>query len=228
MSKKVLDRLKAHFGARILETNSKCGDDEAVVGSSDWAEVARFLREDASCLFDQWVDITAVDYPLREPALPRFDLVCMVRSMKLGHRVRIKTRVAEGGSVPTLVDVWLGANWGEREVFDMFGITFDGHPDPRRILMYDEFVGHPLRKDYPVDRVQPLVAYRQVEGIEKLPPFGPDEGQPWSRTDWTEKLAHRDLQVSPAIGEQQQQRPALSKGIEYTDLDDAAVRDARD
>jgi NADH-quinone oxidoreductase subunit C len=135
--------------------------------------------------------------------------------MKHKHRVRLKTRVGEDESLESVVPVWPGANWGEREVFDMFGIRFEGHPDLRRILMYDEFVGHPLRKDYPIEKTQPLVPYREVADIDKLPPFGPDEGQPWTRVDWSERLRGRDVQVSPAIGAQQGQRPALSTGIEH-------------
>jgi NADH-quinone oxidoreductase subunit C len=228
VSKKVLDRLRAQFGDRILATSSACGDEEAVVAAGDWLEVARFLRDDPECRMDHFIDLTAVDYPLREPELPRFDVVLLLRSMKWRHRVRLKTRVREGQSVPSLVSVWPGANWAERECWDMFGVVFEGHPDLRRILLYDEFVGHPLRKDYPIEKAQPLVPYRSVEGIDKLPPFGPDEGQPWTRIDWQERLRGRDFQVSPAIGMQQRQRPALSRGIEYTDLDDEAVTRAQD
>ena len=82
----------------------------------------------------------------------------------------------------------------------MFGIKFKGHPDLRRILLYEEFVGHPLRKDYPIDKAQPLVPYREVSEIDKLAPFGIEEGQPFARIDWESRLAGRDEQVSPAIG----------------------------
>lgn len=214
MSKKVIARLTAHFGARILATSDFRGDDEAVVAPGDWLAVARFLRDDPECAMDHWIDLTAVDYPLRED-LPRFDVLFFVRSMTKGHRVRVKTRVADGQPLDSLFPVWPGANWSEREAYDMFGIPFAGHPDLRRILLYPEFQGHPLRKDYPIERVQPLVPYREVEGIDKLPPFGPEMGQPWGRIDWIERLRGRDVQVSPAMGAQHGQRPALSKGPEY-------------
>ncbi len=214
MSKKVLDRLVAEFSDRILETSSFRGDDQAVVAPKDWKLVARFLRDDPAMLMDHFIDITAADYPERAPEEPRFDLLLIVRSMKHGHRVRIKAQLAEDERIATLVDVWPGANWAEREVWDMFGIPFEDHPDLRRILMYDEFVGHPLRKDYPIEKTQPLIPYRDVADIEKLPPFGPEEGQPWGRIDWTERLRGGDLHVSPAIGTQNQQRPALSRGPE--------------
>jgi NADH-quinone oxidoreductase subunit C len=230
VSKKVLDRLSAQLGAKILAATSALGDDEALVAPKDWLEAARFLRDDPELAMDHFVDITAIDYPLRSEAgpLPRFDVVLLLRSMKHNHRIRLKTRVAEGESVPTLVDVWAGTNWGEREIWDMFGIVFENHPDPRRIMLYEEFVGHPLRKDYPIQQTQPLIPYREVEGTDKLPPFGADEGSPFSRIDWPERLDQHDFQVSPAIALQQHQRPTLSQGIEYTDLDDEAVRTAKD
>jgi NADH-quinone oxidoreductase subunit C len=226
MSKQVLSLLSAEFGERILETSSFRGDDQAVVDRADWTAVATFLRDDPRCAMDHFIDITAADYPEREPELPRFDVLVIVRSMKHNHRVRIKTRVGEDENLDSLVPVWPGANWAEREVFDMFGIRFDGHPDLRRILMYDEFEGYPLRKDYPIEKTQPLVPYRDAPDIDKLPPFGPDEGQPWTRLDWIERLRGRDVQVSPAIGTQQGQRPALSRGVEHEpDATSARVED---
>ena len=214
MSKKVITRLKAVFGDRILATSDFRGDDEAIVAPKDWLEVARFLRDDVDCAMDHWLDLTAVDYPERADH-PRFDVLYWVRSMKHNHRVRIRTRVGEDDGLASIVDVWAGANWSEREVFDMFGVKFAGHPDLRRILMYEEFEGFPLRKDYAISQVQPLVPYRKVEDIEKLPPFGDDEGQPWTRVDWGARLAGRDVQVSTGIGHQQGQRPTLSQGAEY-------------
>lgn len=212
MSKKVLDRLKAQFGDRILSVSDFRGDDEAVVAPKDWREVAQFLKSDAELQMNQFTDLTAADYPLREPGLPRFDVVLMVRSMTKGARIRLKTRVGDNQALDSLHPVWKGADWTEREVYDMFGIKFTGHPDLRRILMYEEFVGYPLRKDYPIERTQPLIPYRDVEGTEKLAPFGKEEGQPYNRIDWLARMSGRNLQVSPAIALQQEQRDALSQG----------------
>ena len=197
MSKLVLDRLQAKFGARILETHSAHGDETAVVAPQDWHEVAKFLRDDATCDLSMFIDITAVDYPKREP---RFDLILFLYSLHKKHRVRLKTRLFdeyEEGSqanperkvrVATVTDLWAAANWFEREVWDMFGVKFEGHPDLRRILLYEEFEGHALRKDYSADRTQPLVPYRQGEGVlGKLPPFRADMGMPWGRKDWAPK-----------------------------------------
>jgi NADH-quinone oxidoreductase subunit C len=184
MSERVLTILREKFGDAIVETHSHLGDDTAVIATSRWKEVARFLREDPQMSFDMFVDLCGVDFPDREP---RFEVVVHLYSIARRHRVRIKARVgdSEGDDavVDTLVDLWPGASWFEREAFDMFGITFRGHPDLRRILMYPEFEGYPLRKDYPADRTQPLVPYRtEAEAglpLEKLAPFGRDEGMPF-------------------------------------------------
>lgn len=205
MSKKVIDRLKAQFGSRILATSDFRGDDEAVVAPSDWLEVARFLRTDPECAMDHFIDLSAVDYPLREPE-PRFDVFVMVRSMSKNHRIRLRTRVADGEQLASLFTVWTGANWTEREVFDMFGIVFADHPDMRRILMYEEFVGHPLRKDYAIDHAQPLVPYRDVSGIDQPAPFGTDIGQPWSRVSWAARLDGSAVPVSPTLAAQQESK----------------------
>ncbi len=211
MSKHVIERLKAQFGERILETSDFRGDEAAVVAPESWLEVANFLKHDADCAMNQWVDLTAVDYPEREPEQPRFDVLFSVRSFEKRYRIRIKTRLADGKSLPTLTGVWVGADWAEREVFDMFGIKFEGHHDLRRILLYEEFVGHPLRKDYPIEKTQPLMPYRQVDGLVKLPPFGQDEGQPFARVNWADRLRGGDRQVSPAIAVQQGQRRSISE-----------------
>ncbi len=213
MSSKAVARLRALLGDDVLETSAFRGDDEALIAPAAWLKAARALKDDAELAMDQFVDLTAVDYPEREGS--RFDVVLFMRSFRTGQRIKLKARIADEQPIASVTSVWAGADWAEREAFDMFGIRFEGHPNLKRILMYDEFVGHPLRKDYPIDRVQPLVEYRDVDGTDKLAPFGPEEGQPWSRVDWIERLRGRDIQVSPAIGTQQEQRPTLSKGQEY-------------
>ena len=208
MSQAVVDRLNAQFGEQILETSDAFGEPEATVAADGWVEAARFLKDDDEIQMDHFIDLTAIDYPERTSA--RFDVTLMTRSSVNGQRIRLRTRVKEGEKLGSLSGLWLGANWAEREVYDMFGIEFRDHPDLRRILLYEEFVGHPLRKDYPIDKAQPLVPYREVADIVKLPPFGIEEGQPFARIDWEARLAGRDHQVSPAIGVQQGQRRTLS------------------
>ena len=189
MSQAVLDKLRAKFGDAILETHSQHGDDTAVVASERWREVCEFCRKDPSMSFDMLTDLCGVDFPERAP---RIEVVAHLYSMSKRHRVRLKTKVGEtvdeelvNCEVDSVVSVWSGANWFERETFDMYGVKFKGHPDLRRILMYPEFEGHPLLKDYPADRIQPLVPYREKDedgkSLEKQAPFGHDEGMSFGR-----------------------------------------------
>ncbi|HEY1694231.1 MAG TPA: NADH-quinone oxidoreductase subunit C [Polyangiaceae bacterium] len=192
MSQLVLDKLKARFGAAILETHAQHGDDTALVDPAQWRAVGEFLRRDPALDFDMPVDLCGVDYPNRASAGAaggRMEVVLHLYSVSKKHRVRVKTRVGDedmdGAELDSLVGIWPGLNWLEREVFDMSGVRFRGHPDLRRILMYPEFEGHPLQRTYPADRTQPLVPYRtdQEAGmpVEKQAPFGLDEGMPFGR-----------------------------------------------
>jgi NADH-quinone oxidoreductase subunit C len=211
VSQKVVAKLEKELGDAILAKDDFRGDDEVTVDLKSWVKAAQFLKEDPDCAMDMFGDLTAVDWPEREAeGDERFDLVLYLRSVEKKHRIFVRTRVADGEKAPTLTKVWPGANWAEREVYDMFGIPFADHPDLRRILMYEEFEGWPLRKDYPIDKVQPLVEYRDVEDTLKLPPFGIEEGQPFGRIDWEGRLAGVGEQVSPAIGLQTGERRALS------------------
>jgi NADH-quinone oxidoreductase subunit C len=156
----ILDEVRARFGGAVLETHDHRGDHTAVVERARLREVLAFCRDTGALGFDVLMDLTAVDYarfPGREDG-PRFEVVYHLYSISHNHRLRVKVRVDEDDAVvPTAVPLWPIADWFEREVWDMFGIRFDGHPDLRRLLMYEEFVGHPLRKDYPINRRQPLI-----------------------------------------------------------------------
>jgi NADH-quinone oxidoreductase subunit C len=130
-----------------------------------------------------------VDYPDR---IPRCEVVMHLYSISKRHRIRLKAAVGDeemnGAEIDSVVSIWPGSNWFEREAFDMFGVNFRGHPDMRRILMYPEFEGYPLRKDYPANKTQPLIPYRtEAEAglpLDKLAPFGPEEGLPFGRKPW--------------------------------------------
>jgi NADH-quinone oxidoreductase subunit C len=193
MSKALIDLIKKNFGAAVLETHSLYGDETVVVAASAWREVAGFLRDNPACQMDMLTDLTAVDYPEREP---RFEIVAHFYSLGKGHRLRLKTRTGDeegdDAEVDSLCEFWASANWMEREVFDMFGVIFKNHPDLRRILMYPEFEGHPLRKDYPADKIQPLMAYRDVPNIEKIAPFSVDEGMSFGRQTHTARRHDTD------------------------------------
>jgi NADH-quinone oxidoreductase subunit C len=156
----ILDELRARFGTRIVDTHQHRGDATVVVGRDALIDLLRACRDEPALAFDVLMDLTAVDYskyPGREDG-PRFEVVYHLYSLTHNHRVRVKVRVEEDDAiVPTATPLWPIANWFEREVWDMFGVRFDRHPDLRRLLMYEEFVGHPLRKDYPINRRQPLI-----------------------------------------------------------------------
>ncbi len=146
------------------------------------ADFCEFLRNDNACRFSSLIDITAIDHPSRER---RFDVVYHFLSMYQNQRIRVKIAVDETDMVPSLIETFPAANWFEREVFDMFGILFSGHPDLRRILTDYGFRGHPLRKDFPTtgytevryDEVQKRVVYEPVSLVQEYRQF--DFMSPW-------------------------------------------------
>jgi NADH-quinone oxidoreductase subunit C len=156
MARIILDKLKDRFTAgEIVDTGSEHGNEWARIAPAAWFQVAEFLLRDPALQMTMFTDLTCVD---RLPREPRFDVVLHLYSVEKKHRVRLLAGLpADSPSIASLVSLWPGANWFEREAFDMYGVRFDGHPDLRRILMYPEFQGHPLRKDYPKEKRQPLV-----------------------------------------------------------------------
>ena len=153
-----LRRLIGAHGDALRATHANFGDATALVDAARLVDVMRFLRDDAECQFEMLTDVTAVDYLGEEP---RFEMVYHLYSVAKNKRLRVKARVGEkSAEIATLCELWASANWMEREVWDLYGIRFAGHPDLRRILLYEEFQGHPLRKDYPKERRQPLVGPR--------------------------------------------------------------------
>lgn len=150
-----LRKLAEEFGDAVVSTHSDFGDDTALVRRERIVEICAFLRDDPELLFDLAMDLTGVDY-LGE--VPRFEVVYHLYSLERKHRVRIKVRLhEEDPTIDSVASVWPGMNWYEREAYDMYGIVFRNHPNLKRILMYEGFVGHPLRKDYPKARRQPTV-----------------------------------------------------------------------
>ncbi|MCJ8140201.1 NADH-quinone oxidoreductase subunit C [Falsirhodobacter halotolerans] len=149
--------------------------------------VMEVLKQDGACRFGTLIDITAVDYPERPE---RFDLVYNLLSMHLNHRIRIKCALAEDGMMPSITGVYPAANWYEREVFDMFGILFSGHPDLRRLLTDYGFRGHPLRKDFPTtgytevryDETLKRVVYEPVKLVQEYRQF--DFLSPWEGAEY--------------------------------------------
>ncbi len=156
MAQLILDQLKAHFAAgEIIDTGSQHGNEWARLTPEAWLTVCTYLLRDPDLQMDMFIDLTCVD---RLPREPRFDVVLHLYSVAKKHRLRLLCGLAAGDPViASLVELWPGANWFEREAFDMYGVRFSGHPDLRRILMYQEFQGYPLRKDYPKEKRQPLL-----------------------------------------------------------------------
>jgi NADH-quinone oxidoreductase subunit C len=152
-----LTKLREKFAGSLIEIHSYRGDDTAVVQPKDIIPIATFLKTDPELDFNYLMDLSAVDcLELNKPH--RFEVVYHFFSLSKKHRIRLKVPAqAANPEVDSLVSLWPIANWFEREVWDMFGVKFQGHPDLKRILLYEEFEGHPLRRDYPVHKRQPLV-----------------------------------------------------------------------
>lgn len=143
-------------------TSVSMGQDAVVIVPRDiLLDVAGFLKEKN---MDAPVACTVIDWLGKANA--RFEVVYQLRSTTQGYRLRMKTPLdSEDLVCPSLTEFWSGFNWQEREAYDMYGVVFEGHPDLRRILMYEEFSGHPLRKDYPKDKRQPLIRRKAVTNV---------------------------------------------------------------
>jgi len=151
----LLERLTKRFGTEILQAQEAHGAECIAVARDRAPELLKALRDEAEFAFDMLADLTAVDWLGRKP---RFDVVYHLNSLKLHHRLCVKVQVDMADLwVGSVIGIWKAADWLERECYDMFGIEFHGHGDLRRILLYDSFEGHPLRKDYPYQQRQPIV-----------------------------------------------------------------------
>lgn len=149
------------FADRVLERHAEHGDETVTIRREGMLEIFQFLRDDSRCGFDLMIDLTAVDLL---PRSPRFELVVHLKSIALHHRLRVKIGVPEEApEVDSIASVWIAANWYERECWEMYGIDFKGHPNLEFLLLYEGFKGHPLRKDYRKEVMQPLVPMRPVK-----------------------------------------------------------------
>lgn len=152
----IIDKVKASFADAVIETHNFRGDQTVTVKKENLMEIIKFLRDDPALVFNFLMDITAVDYLERKSV--RFEVVYHLYSLQFNHRVRIKAPVGEEDcKIDTVVPLYKTANWYEREIWDMYGIKFNDHPNLTRILLYEGFKGHPLRKDYPINKRQPLI-----------------------------------------------------------------------
>jgi NADH-quinone oxidoreductase subunit C len=151
----ILDRLQELVPGAVVDSHDFRGDVTAVIAKGRYLAAVDALFKDG---YQQLVDLTAVDWPERElDGKPvRFDVVLHLLNLTSQARLRLKVRVAEGESLPSLTGRFHSADWAEREVFDLFGVVFDGHPDLRRLITWDDFPGHALRKDFPLDGGDPF------------------------------------------------------------------------
>src|SRR5213083_1840648 len=182
-----LDSFNKSFEGKILNKTEFCGETTYTISPSDLREIAKFCRDELS--FDYLIDITSIDNFSEEP---RFEIVYELYSIALGVYVRLKLRISEDvGVVDTVSDIWPTANWHEREIYDMMGIKFNGHPDLRRILMWDGYPYFPLRKDFPLEGLpseMPDVAFTKVT---------PLEGGPFVTVPSTETSKDREPRARP-------------------------------
>jgi NADH-quinone oxidoreductase subunit C len=187
----ILDRLgqtiKTNLGASVVGYAVTRDELTVTVKAADIVKVARFLRDDPACLFKCMIDVTAIDWPGREK---RFDVVYHFLSPRINQRVRVKVELGEGEAIASLIEVYRGVDWFEREAYDLYGVLFTGHPDMRRILTDYGFDGHPLRKDFPLtgfvevryDDQQKRVVYDPVRLAQEFRSF--DFLSPWEGTDY--------------------------------------------
>jgi len=158
--KKITEILKERFSEKIKETSAQFGDETVVIDRDFLLDLSKFLMKE-SYAYTMLLDMTCVDY-LGDDL--RFEMVYHLFSITNNDRVRIKVRLSEKDLIiDSLTPLWKNANWLEREIFDMFGIHFEGHPYLERLFMYDGFEGHPLRKDYPLRKRQPIIPMRRKE-----------------------------------------------------------------
>jgi len=162
----LVDKLKNTYGHAILSTNIFCGEVTHVVDIHSLVSICGYIKNDPDFKMDYMVDVIGVDYLGQTP---RFEVVYHFYSTAKKHRIRLKIKVEDGQEVPTISHLWAGADWPEREAYDMFGIVFSGHPDMRRIYLAHDWVGHPLRKDYPLrgykDRYNPYGEEKEEDDI---------------------------------------------------------------
>jgi len=191
MDIEALRELAAHIEAKqpdaVIGTDISNGELTVEIVPTEVVAFVDFLRSNGACRFSSLVDITAVDYPARDK---RFDMVYHFLSMYQNHRIRLRARIREDEVMPSIISVHPSANWFEREVFDMYGILFSGHPDLRRILTDYGFRGYPLRKDFPTtgytevryDEVEKRVVYEPVSLVQEYRQF--DFMSPWEGAEY--------------------------------------------
>ncbi len=199
------DHIQKNLGESVAVYPLQHGELTINVRSQDILKLLKFLRDDTQCQFKQLVDICGADYPEREE---RFEVIYNLLSLTMNRRIRVKLTTTESLPVPSAISVFSSANWLEREVWDLFGVYFDGHPDLRRILTDYGFDGHPLRKDFPLtgyvelryDQEQRRVVYEPVKLVQDFRTFdylSPWEGMTDVQLPGDEKATRPDIGWTP-------------------------------
>ncbi|MFD2646343.1 NADH-quinone oxidoreductase subunit C [Devosia albogilva] len=181
------EHIAGALGAAVLATEFAYGELTLTVARESIVQVVTFLRDDPACRFISFIDVCGADYPAREE---RFEVIYHFLSPHLNQRIRVKLSTDEFTPVPSITGVFRGADWFERETYDLFGVMFSGHPDLRRILTDYGFDGHPLRKDFPMtgfvevryDESRKRVVYEPVRLLQEFRTF--DYLSPWEGTDY--------------------------------------------
>lgn len=177
MAQKLIDLVQTKFPDDVLYSHSRLGNDTVVLKREALVDVMEYLRDDPATKMNLLRDITAVDYLHR---VPRFDVVYVLYSIEHKHMLIVRVPLTEDDvQIPSISHVWGCASWLEREVFDMYGMVFTNHPDLRRVLLYEEFEGHPLRKDYATQASQPRVELLKPErdSVEEFVHYVKDKDQ---------------------------------------------------
>jgi NADH-quinone oxidoreductase subunit C len=170
LSKFALDKVSERFPQAFAERyTDRAQGDWAVVQPGAIRDVLAHLKDNPELDFKLFCSMDAVDRLMLPTHKPRFEVVYFLYSIRRNEHVRLKVRVDEGEEIPSAVSVFQGANWWERLIYDFYGVRFTGHPDLRRILLYEEFKGHPLRKDYPLRQRQPLIPEKPIQDIFRGP-----------------------------------------------------------
>ena len=155
---KTFNALEEKFGNRIVEAGIDKGAAVAIVEAGAVHDFIKFLKETPELDFHMLADLCGVDYM---PRKPRFEVVYQLHNLDRHERIRLRVQIEEDNcKVATISDLYPVANWLEREAWDMYGVEFEGHPNLTRLLMYEPFEGHPLRRDYPINKRQPLIGPR--------------------------------------------------------------------
>ncbi|GHA10502.1 NADH-quinone oxidoreductase subunit C [Devosia pacifica] len=181
------EHISAGIGDAVVASYFAFGELTLIVARESWVEAVRFLRDDPECKFINFIDLCGADYPERED---RFDVVLHLMNPHRNTRIRIKTEANDMDPVPSISELFAGADWFEREAYDLYGILFSGHADLRRILTDYGFDGHPLRKDFPLtgfvevryDEERRRVVYEPVRLPQEFRSF--DYLSPWEGTDY--------------------------------------------